>query len=206
MRPSGRRWLVRTSEAATGAVACSGRTSGSDTSENVADRLPLAALEDLEVAGGQAGHDAAVLVGHDHVDDRPDRRTRAAPASSAAAAAARASGASSRTTAPASDDARRASCGRVLMGSAPDRRTAPRAPPARRRPSACASTRSGSAGRQRLQRQIDGVRERLAGTDAGRWPSAAGTAARRRPAAVADDRGQLDVARRVERRRRPASA
>ena len=35
MRPSGRRWLVRTSEATTGAVACSGRTSGSDTSENV---------------------------------------------------------------------------------------------------------------------------------------------------------------------------
>ena len=35
MRPSGRRWLVRTSDTATGVVAFSGRTSGSDTSENV---------------------------------------------------------------------------------------------------------------------------------------------------------------------------
>ena len=69
MRPSGRRWLVRTSEAATGAVAFSGRTSGSDTSENVPMVCALAALEDLEVLGGERRHDAAVLVGDDDVDD-----------------------------------------------------------------------------------------------------------------------------------------
>ena len=34
-----------------------------------ADRLRLALLEDLEVVGRQARDDAAVLVGHDDVDD-----------------------------------------------------------------------------------------------------------------------------------------
>ena len=69
MRPSGRRWLVRTSEADGRRRRLQRAHQRQRHLGERPDGLRLAALDDLEVRGGQAGHDAAVLVGHDHVDD-----------------------------------------------------------------------------------------------------------------------------------------
>ena len=68
MRPSGRRWLVRTSEAATGASP-SADGPGAATLRRTSRWSAAGPLDDLEVLGGERRHDAAVLVGDDDVDD-----------------------------------------------------------------------------------------------------------------------------------------